>query len=467
MSDDAENVVIINHDVINESIVVAAALVDQDIRTNLVPTLPTDRFIDTDHAVIWAAMQHLHAKHKVFDVQLLHKEIAGKVRLSYLRSLMTTYPEAPIDIDTHVNALHWDSTRARAVQDSIPDFLRALRDNTENPATVHALAERVTRSLAVTADKSFMHNPEHLAALQRVEIENRKNIKSYEYGIPALDYNADGTHRCIPGAAPGKTTNITAVSGSGKSVLAAVIALQQARRGRKVLFGAWEMGAGDTLEAMATISFQDMPGMEGDTNLGSRYATSTGSLEEDELDTLEDRMAKIGEYIRFFDPPFYNDPGRTYTNDEAMSELHCMVVGSGCEVIVYDLFERCIANNSPDKERQMLFALQTMHKQTDTHGMFTSQQKLKEVEKTPSKRPTRSTILGTQAWVDISDTILGVHLPARWKPIPDDTMEISLLKQRFGKWPQNMQFRWDGDRMSISHGVDIDFEHDSNEKGLF
>lgn len=469
MSDehDEENAVVIDHDVTNEGIVIAAVLVNEDIRIELVPTIPTDRFIDTDHAVIWAAMKRLIAKHKEFDAQLLHKEIAGKVRLSYLKSLMNTYPEAPVDLDVHVNALHWDSTRAKATQDSIPDFLRALRDNTEKPSAVLALAERVVRSLAVTSDTSFMYNPKHLAAEQRLEIERRKNIRSYEYGIRELDYFPDGTHRCIPGVAPGKTTNITAVSGSGKSVLTAYLALQQARRGRKVLFGAWEMGAGDTLEALANISFQDMPGLESPTNLGSRYATSTGDLDESELDTLELRMEKIGEYVKFFDPPFFNDPGRAYTNEDAMAELHRMVVDSGCEVIVYDLFERCIANNSPDKERQMLFDLQTMHKQTDTHGMFTSQQKLKEVEKTNSKRPTRSTILGTQAWVDISDTILGVHLPARWKPIADDTMEISLLKQRFGKWPLNIQFQWNGDLMSIAKGVDVDFEHETQEKGLF
>lgn len=468
MSDDEDdNSVTIDHDVTNEGIVIAAALVDEDIRTELVPKTPSDRFIDTDHAVIWEAMRRLLSKHKEFDLQLLHKEIAGKVRLAYLKSLMTTYPAAPIDMDAHMNALHWDSTRARATQDSIPAFLRALRDNTETPATVHTLAERVASSLAVTSDTSFMHNPKHLAAEQRLVIERRRNIACYEYGIKELDFYSDGRHRCIPGAAPGKITNITAVAGSGKSVLAAYLALQQARRRRKVLYGAWEMGPGDTLEAMANISFQVEPPDNPDSNLGSRTATSTGAIDEDELDTIEERMAKIGEYIKFFDPPFVNDPGRKYTNDDALIELYRMVVDSGCEVIVYDLLERMFPDGSPDAERRALFAFQQIHILTDTHGFICTQQKLKAVEQSPDKRPTRSTILGSQAWVDISDTIIGVHLPSKWKPIAADTIELLILKQRFGIWPQAIQFQWDGDAMLIRKGREIDFEHGNDQKGLF
>ncbi len=463
--DEDENAVVIDHDVTNEGIVLAAVLVDEDLRNELVPKTPTDRFRDTDYAVTWEALRRLLAKKKGFDIQLLHKEVAGKVKLSLLKHLMATYPEPPVDMDTHLNALNWDSTRARAVEDSIPTFLRALRDNEEKPATVHALAERVARSLVVTTDKSFMYNPKHLAAQQRLEIEKRRDISCYEYGIKELDFYPDGKHRCIPGAAPGKITNLTAVSGSGKSVLAAYIGLQQARKGRKVLYGAWEMGPGDTLEAMAIISFQKQD--EGEGALGSRYAMSTGGLDENELDTLEERMEKIGEYVKFFDPPFSSDMGRKYTNDDALMELHRMVVDSGCEVVVYDLLERMFPDGSPGEERRALFAFQQIHINTNTHAIICTQQKLKEVEKSNDKRPTRSTILGSQAWVDISDTIIGVHLPARWKPIADDSIELLLLKQRFGKWPQAMTFEWDGDAMTIQNGRDVDFEHGDSGGGIF
>ena len=461
--DDEENKVTIQHDVTNEMIVVAAVLVDERIRARYVAKESAERFIDEDHAVIWRGIQRILKRGAAFDIQGLHKEVAGKVRLSYIKQLMDTYPKPPVSMARHIAALHWDSTRARATQDVIPEFLRALRDNSESPANVQALAERVARGLQVKADKSFMKDPRHLAAEQRIEMEKRANIACYEYGIPALDYFPDGTHRCIPGAAPGKITNITAVSGAGKSVLAAYIALQQARRGRKVLYGAWEMGAGDTLEAMANISFQDRPGAN--DKLGSRYASATGILDEDALDSFEERMRKIGEYVRFFDPPFENEPTKSYTNEAAMAELHRMVADSGCELIVYDLFERCLPDGAPGPERRALFALQQLHKVTETHGLMCTQQKLKEVEKRSDKRPTRDTILGSQAWVDISDTIIGVHRPALWKPIPDDTSELIVLKQRFGRWPLAILFDWDGDRMIYENGRDVDFEHQTSTTG--
>lgn len=461
--DDEDNKVSIDHDVTNEMIVVAAALTDAGIRERLVLKEPASRFIDDDHKLIWSGMRRIMRRKGEFDLQQLHKALAGKVRITYLKQLMEMYPTPPKALDTHLEMLHWDSARARATEESIPAFLRALRDNAESPSAVQALAERVARSLTVKGSKAFMKDPRLLAREQRIEMERRASIACYEYGIEELDYFDDGKHRCVPGCAPGKITNITASSGAGKSVLAAYIALQQARRGRHVLFGAWEMGPGETIEAMANISFNTFGGAT--DKLGSRYASSTGALGESELDTFEERMVKIGRYVRFFDPPFEDEPDRVFTNEEALAELHRMVADSGCEVIVYDLFERCIPDGAPGPERRALFGLQKLHKVTETHGLMCTQQKVKAVEATPDKRPTRNNILGSQAWVDISDTILGVHRPALWKTIPDDTCEILVLKQRFGKWPMAIQFGWDGDRMTYTDGEEIDFEHAGGKTG--
>ena len=464
-----DNAVVIDHDIINEQIVLAAVLVNEKLRDKHVAREPSDNFVETDHALIWDAMKEVLRRKKGFDLQQLHALLPKKIKLKFLQTLMDTYPDSPVDMEGHMRTLRWDGTRARATMETIPDFLRALKEGTTDPTKVYALAERVTRSLKVTADGSFMSNAKTLAAQQRAEMEKRRDNRSYEYGIHELDFYPNGDYRCIPGAAPGKITNITAVSGCGKSVLAAFLALQQARRGRRVLYGAWEMGPGDTVEAMATISFQVMdpqgrsepaPDFRDNMgNLGSRYATSTGALEDGELDTIQERMERIGEMVRFFDPPFADDPGRDYSNEDALDALHWQIVDSGAEVVVYDLFERCLADGSPGAERKALFRLQQIHQKTNTHGLICTQQKIKEVEKRDDKRPARDTILGSQAWVDISDTIITIHLPARWKAVADDTAEVSIIKQRFGKWPQTISFTWDGDEMSFRNGQDVDFAH--------
>ena len=93
------------------------------------------------------------------------------------------------------------------------------------------------------------------------------------------------------------------------------------------------------------------------------------------------------------------------------------------------------------------------------------EQRIKEIENRSDKRPTRSTILGSGAWVDIADTILGVHRPALWKSIEDNTVEIDILKQRFGKWPLAVEFDWDGDRCTFLNGRSIEYTAPSSARG--
>jgi len=462
--EDVENAVTVSVDTINEQIVIAAALVDEDIRKTYVLKESADRFADADHALIWDGIRTVMQRGKGFDIQQLHAEISGKVNLDYLRKLVERYPQAPINMQQHISQLRWDHARKAAAEGSIPDFLRALKDSGSSPTMVQQCADRVARSLDVKLDRSFMSNPKLIAQKQSEVIRQRKEGQAcYPYGIAELDKFPSGENRLIPGAAPGKVTLITGASGSGKSVIAGLIALQQARLGRKVLMGAWEMGAGDTLEMMTVMSY-NMPHPQTGSlvptgkSVRSRYAISTGALQDDELDTFTERMEKLAEWIRFFDPPFHHDPGKIYTNDESLSEIHRMVADSGCEVVVYDLWERCIPDGSPGPERRALFVQQQIQKRTNTHGVLVCQQKIKEIERKADKRPGRETILGSSAWVDIADTILGIYRPAHAKNIPDDTMETLVLKQRYGKWPMAIAHDWDGDRMTLSGGRDVEYE---------
>jgi replicative DNA helicase len=466
-----EDSVTVSVDTINEQIVIAAALVSEDIRRQYVLKESADKFADGDHALVWDAIRSVVSKGNGFDLQQLHALVSGKVDLDYLRKLVERYPVPPVNMQQHISQLRWDHARKAAAEDSVPDFLRALKDPTSSPIQVQQSADRVARSLDVKLDRQFMANPKLIARKQSEAIrQRREGIACYPYGIDAIDFFPDGRERLIPGAAPGKITLITGASGAGKSVVGGMIALQQARLGRRVLMGAWEMGLGDTLE-MLTIMSYNMPFPGGKmpaktTFSGSRHAVSTGAIGLDELKAFSERMEQIAEWVRFFDPPFHNDPGKQYTNEESLSEIHRMVADSGCEVVIYDLWERCIPDGSPGPERRALFTQQQIHKRTNTHGILLCQQKIKEIERRSDKRPGRETILGSSAWVDIADTIIGVYRPAHAKNIPDDTMETLILKQRYGRWPMAIQHTWDGDRMTLMDGRDVDFEFTASVDGM-
>lgn len=453
---DAENKVFVDHDLVNEMIVVAGALVDEGVRKEYLGKVQPGQFQDRDNALLWEAMQRIVQAGQTVDPQSVHARVSGQVKIEYVNRLTATYPTPPANVSAHVSALLWDATRAQATKTSIPAFLRALKDHRTPPVQVKVAAEAVARSLDVKLDRSFMSNPSQLAASQAEDLRRRAAVACYDYGIPALDFADDGTRRMIPGAAPTKITLVTGVSGSAKSTVTAYIALQQAMRGRRVLYGAWEMGAGETLELMANISLVLKP--EGGLS-GSRYASSTGAYTPADIAVVHRRMEKIAQWVYFFDPPFHGDPDRSYSNDDALNELYRMVADAGCEVVVYDLWERCIPDNSPHAERRALFKQQQIHKRTNTHGLMVCQQKIKEVEKRPDKRPTRDLILGSSAWVDIADTILGVHCPALWKDVPNDTIETLVLKQRWGKWPVCVSHSWDPDRVTIEKGHEVPYEH--------
>lgn len=101
-SEGKANAVVIPMDTINEQIVVAAALVDEQVRTGYLMQTAPDVFVDADHGLIWDGMRQVMQRGKGFDLQLLHAQISGKVRLEYLQQLMQRYPVAPVNLQQHL-----------------------------------------------------------------------------------------------------------------------------------------------------------------------------------------------------------------------------------------------------------------------------------------------------------------------------------------------------------------------------
>jgi replicative DNA helicase len=277
-------------------------------------------------------------------------------------------------------------------------------------------------------------------------------LACYPFGIEGLDLygpededeegnSLDGQPLIIPGAAPGKVTTITAISGGGKSTIAALIALMQARRKRPVLFGAWEMGAEETLELMAAIS----AGI-------SRSRVRTGQITPAELELLEQRMEAISQWVRFVDQPFGKDAAR-HSTDEILDQIHGYIADSGAEVVIFDLWRRAFRKlNDESEEAEALYRQQAIAEETQTHVVLVQQQRLKDVEQRANPIPTREGIKGSSAWVDVSDTILGIYLPSLLKQDAANVIQLLILKQRFGRWPVKLEFDWHGDLVRLTNG---------------
>ncbi len=451
-------------DPVNEQVIIAAAVVDEATRKDLVKRLQPDHFLSPEHRVIWSALQELTRKQLAYDPATLQRLVGDqKGSIKYLGQLEQLRPELPENLQWHIDSLLWDKQRATAVAGPISSLIEALRDP-------HAPAERV-RALARHVGESFkgghgagqyLHETKELVRTQILEIEKRvAGHACFPYGVEGLDIDLDtGRRRVLPGAAPGQITVLTAISGGGKSTTAAHFALGLGRQRRRVLYGAWEMGGGMTLELLACIA------------LGwSRADLMEGvQLPENWKTTLEEKMHAIGKWVVFMKNPFRRNRGDKNINERNLDMVQEHISDSGCEVFIGDLWKRCLKDASPEAEEEGLMRQQAMAEEMHVHCILLQQQRLKDIEQRADKRPTREGIKGSSAWVEVADTIIGTNLPALWKKVEDDRLEMILLKQRYGRWPLAVEFDWNGAYGSIERGRSIEYDRPGDEamnEGVF
>lgn len=453
----AGDAVRIPHDPVNEQILLLAARASSKARADLVARLRPDAFLVAEHIDWWIVFAEMVRRGLEYDVATIRQLSNGKIDPEYLEELARDRGETiPANIDHHVAMLEWDRVRIDSVRGPVALLLEALKDPTAPPERVRAIAQQLLAGVERGTTSGLLRDPTALVRSAMAELRSRREQACYPYGIPGLDLDDDRSRwRMIPGAAPGKLTVITGTPGSGKSALAARMALAQAAAGRRVLFAAWEPGDEDTLQLLAAMK------------LGwSRYSLSTtDGIDADAELELEETMAELALSIRFVGVPgvpiasgSHVARGERATNERSLDQIHATIVDTGADVAIFDLWKRCLRRTEPDEEELALVRQQTICARTKCHGILLQQQRLKDIEQRPDKRPTREGIKGSGAWVEVSDTILGVHRPALWKAVDDTTLEIDVLKQRWGAWPMAIEFEWSPDKGSIEGGRTVKYD---------
>jgi len=450
----------IPHDAVNEQVILSAALLSRDLREKLVTRVRPDSFLVKEHVDAWIAISELVRNKLEYDPDTIRQLSGGKVDVAYLDQLIRDRQVVPANINHHVGLLEYDRQRMEAVRGPLSQLLEALRDPSTPPDRTRALAKSLSNAFSHGTTSTLLREPTAIVESAIIELRARKDRACYPYGINGLDYQDDRVRwRMIPGAAPGKVTVLTGVPGSGKSTVAARIALAQANAGRRVLYGAWEMGDENTLELLAGMSL----GM-------SRYRLSTGAITPDEEAALVREMERLSSRIRFVGVPgapsavaAHQAKGERATNERTLDQLHAVLTDTGADVFIADLWKRCLRQTDPDEEEQALIRQQAIAAATKCHCFLLQQQRLKDIESRLDKRPTREGIKGSGAWVEIADTIVGVHRPALWKNVDDVTIELDVLKQRWGPWPMAVEFDWDSDKGSITGGKTVDYDSPSGD----
>ena len=435
------------YDAANEALVLrgAIALALQEDRTKfraLVHSIGEDEFLVSQHSSMWRVLRRISDANLEYTSATVTQLFASEpVQLdSELLIELENTSAVPPNLDWHVQTLRWDATRARVMKGGLPELVRDLSDPKVTVERAVTSARAVVRALEGGGGRRFVHRRGEHAAVYRSELAKRRTQGNfYPSGFEALDQE----NMLSEGFMPGNTSIITGLSGSGKSTFAARLAVNLAKLGRRPMLCAWEMGGISTLDLIVSM------------------LTSTpldvvikGTYSDEECRRLERASDWANKKILFMENAFFGqvskgDKFSKPSNDRNLDILEGYIAEAGCDVIIMDLWDRILADQSPDAVTNALYRQQNMHKEYGVHGTLLVQLRLKDVEKRGDKRPTRESIKGVGTFVEVPDLILGVHRDAQFKDVPDNSLEVICLKQRKGRSNWAVRFGWAGETCQI------------------
>lgn len=446
-------------DPFNEQVVIATALVSPTHRSKLVRIFMPEHFFAKGHPEAWSAIVELERRKLTFDPATIQQVSGGEANVAYLEALVAERPAVPPNLAFHVEAMHLDARRAGA-REPLNELLDALHDPTTDLDQLRRLSKRVGALFDGGGSHRFLRDSDAVFAnaVKRKQERRERFARGevcYPYGLPGFDRYENGQPRLIPGRAPRQMTLVVGESGSGKTTFTNQTVLAMVNDGERVLHGAWEQDGEENLEMLAAYS------------LGLfRSDLWSGNLdpETDEAHTRE--MDRIRPFITFFELPFDRTRGekRKVLNETNLDVIHEHIEASGCRVAIFDLFAKALVETKPDDEKRALDRMLGIAKDTDTHLMLLHHLNKSDPRDSVDRRPTREAIKGSTAWVDAFDTIFGLYIPDKWKPaVHSNTMEVHVLKQRYGIWPLAVEFDYDARTGVISNGRSFDFQRMNDE----
>lgn len=442
MADDAEKLI---YDAANEMIVIGAAMASADQRKILVRRMAADEFLVPNNAVIWRALRRTVDEGVEPTPAVMSRFIADAGGDEKVVEYAGGIPiKVPVNLEWHVEIMKWDATRARVVDGPIPEMVKTIKDPQGKQTDVLSLARGLVRALEGSG-RRYMKRAEETYRNYTAEIAARRVERNvYPIGHEAFDNNL------TEGFMPQRTTVTAGLPGAGKSTfwLAAIIML--AKAGRRPLYCGWEMNT----ESLLDVGCSHMTGIP-------LKNIVQGNLDDEQTTRVKRAARWILSRVKFMGNPFigqHREAKGKPSNERNLDILEGYIAESACDVIVYDLWERMLPWRKPDDVGAALFRMQAIHEEYNVHGVIVQQLLLKDVEKREDKRPTRDSIKGSGAYVEVADLIFGIHREAQFKNVEDTGVETICLKQRKGKPNWSVRWKWNGETCYVGEPKEVAYD---------
>jgi len=438
----------------NEQIILSNMLMDIENRKRLVYELDITDFFKPKHKNIFIVIKKMVEDGLEYNEDTFYTT-ANYLKFSendyggiaFLREIESQYVPNNPNIDSHVKTLKEDAIRAHMYEKDVSEVDEMFASNTDVRIIAEKLSQMSTKLMAKTGVECVIDSKSAIVEWYN-DLRNRGNRKFYATGFYELDENL------VEGLSPKKITVWAGFSGCGKTTLMSNMVARILRRNdMSVLFCVLETDRITALDSFACLESGVM---------AESVIKDFNNLSHDRKTQIYKGVVKLLSNDKLF---LVDMPGF------GICDLRTVLSKNHFDLVIVDLFEKLkeVRRDLDQKNISMnLDILQDMAKEFDTHIAITAQLNRKDTRniKGKAKKPQLEYLKNSGKYVEVADLVVGLFRPKVFNPaILEDTIELSILKQRRGSANLAFKYQFNGPKLTIGDFVDnVDINDEGEEK---
>lgn len=407
-------------DLRNEQIVLATMMRHPRECRRLARTLSARDWIGERHRRFFAALQRIVVKgmEPTLDAVELHlprgRTEAGDI--GYLSQVAETYAAQGVrNIGQHVGKLRLDAVKADLLRTTWADIGEQLEDPESTAEDIAArFAHGVTRLRRRLVDGASTVGQRYDASLA---LRTERGV--VQTGWPLLDEHYTG------GFKPGWVNLVHARPKTGKTLFVVNVVSRAVPRETRIDVHAWEPGEEGFLDLL-------MCNLSGETtsNVIGRWAELNEGYRR-ELRAYLDPYLDGG--LRVYGKPRWPRVRQVWDANRANLDLvESYVEASAAQVVVFDLFARCLAMRRPNDYEYAIDRVVDWAERYGKHILLLHQTKRLD-KRRGDMRPQEDDVKGSGALEEYSQTVTALFRPDLYKDrFPEPVLELAATKQRYG-----------------------------------